>query len=506
MKILLIRPPYTRLRGAGQAPYFPLGLGYVGAALADAGHQVRLYDADNRAAGERSVATDQDSVFLSRSASSRAYQEALDQDLHPVWEEVRQVLRREQPDLVGLSVLTVEAGSALKISRLARETAGAKVVWGGVHPTFCSDWVLGTGQVDFAVLGEGEQTVVELAGALERGESVAAIAGVAGAGRKTREGCAERPLIPELDGIPSPARAESLFPERYPPEAFGSIIASRGCPWRCSFCSSREFWAKKVRFRSAESVVEEVRRLRQDHGVRAFTFWDDAFTMVRERVETLCEAIIDSGMRISFRTATRLDLIDPPLLQLLSRAGCAQLELGVETGSQRLCALINKEIDLEQVGPSIKMIRRAGIGAGAFFMAGFPQEQLEDLRATFALMKSLDADDLVLNVFDPMPGSELFRLTQQLGLVPEKPDYADFPLWPEAHFAPEIPREVFDREIEEISRWVFAHNRSLKALVRRGRAILRSGPTVFLKKGLAYAGRRLGLSGRRPAAGGSQRP
>jgi len=93
-------------------------------------------------------------------------------------------------------------------------------------------------------------------------------------------------------------------------------------------------------------------------------------------------------------------------------------------------------------------------------------------------------------------------LHEQMGLVPQEPDYADFPLWPDAHFCPEIPPEVFDQEIQTISRWVFAQNRSLRALTRRGRAILRSGPGVFLKKGLAYGLRRAGFLGRRPGTGG----
>jgi hypothetical protein len=142
------------------------------------------------------------------------------------------------------------------------------------------------------------------------------------------------------------------------------------------------------------------------------------------------------------------------------------------------------------------MIKQAGIGAGAFFMAGFPQETLDDLRATFDLMKSLDADDIVINIFDPMPGSQAFQQAADMGLIPREPDWADFPLWPDAHFAPEIPRDVFDREIADISQWVFAKNRSLKALGRRGLAILRSGPRVFLRKGLAYGARRLFRSGR----------
>ena len=152
MDVLLIKPPYTRLRGAGQAAVFPLGLGYVASALEKNGFQAGIYNAETCTPEDRPVAIDKKSVFASRSEGYRRYQESLDRDDFHVWDEIAELLRRERPKAVGLSVLTVEAGSARKVSALVREILpGTPVVWGGVHPTFCAESCLDYGEVDFVV-------------------------------------------------------------------------------------------------------------------------------------------------------------------------------------------------------------------------------------------------------------------------------------------------------------------------------------------------------------------
>lgn len=491
MRVLLIRPPYTRLKGVGQAPYFPLGLGYVAAVLRDNGHEAKIYHAENdRSRGEAS-ATEADVGFDFRSNSHRRYLDAIRDDDHPVWREVAETLREFRPDVVGISVLSVEVASALKLSRISKRlNKKCFVVWGGLHPTFLPEDCLLNPEVDAVIRGEGEYPMLDLCRALESGSPVAGIGNLSHRDGGQVVNNPVRAPIPDIDAVPFPARESVLYPESFDFKSFGSMIISRGCPFRCSFCSSRNFWDKKLRSRSPENFVSEIVALQKAYGTKYFMFWDDSFTINRKIVLRYCQAIIDAGLKINWKTATRADLLDEELLRTMRRAGCVKLEIGVESGSDRVKKLIHKDVTNDQVKRAFAMIDAAGIGAGAFFMAGFPEETLEDLDQTFALMRELEATELTFNIFDPMPGSAEYEKCIRLGLVPERPDWNNFPFWPDAHYVVNIGREEFSRRATEIARWLFQRNNSLAYKVRRNRQLvlflLRNDPGFLLQKSLRF--------------------
>jgi radical SAM superfamily enzyme YgiQ (UPF0313 family) len=264
------------------------------------------------------------------------------------------------------------------------------------------------------------------------------------------------------------------------------MIISRGCPFRCSFCSSRNFWDKKLRSRSPENFVAEIRSLQKDYGTKYFMFWDDSFTINRKIVLRYCQAIIDAGLKINWKTATRADLVDEELLRTMKRAGCVKLEIGVESGSERIKKLIFKDVTNEQIKRAFSMIKKSGISSGAFFMAGFPEETAEDLDQTLALMKELDATEMTFNIFDPMPGSTEYEKCIKLGLVPEHPDWGNFPFWPDAHYVVQIDRNEFSRRATLIAEWLFKRNNSLEYKIKRNYHLvlflLRNDPVFLVKK------------------------
>jgi anaerobic magnesium-protoporphyrin IX monomethyl ester cyclase len=276
--------------------------------------------------------------------------------------------------------------------------------------------------------------------------------------------------------------------------AMGSLMHSRGCPWRCGFCSSRRFWNERVRFRSADNVVDEILKVHKDFGIRVFTFWDDAFTIDRRLTEALCEAILRSPLKIAWRTATRLDLLDDSMLRLMRRAGCFQVELGIETGSPRMSEIIRKDIDLALAPEIIDKANRHGIACGVFLMAGFPDETRDDLLQTLAFMKRIKPAEIVLNILDPMPGSEQFDRAVELNLIHQPIDFTRFSLWPDAHFMTNISAEEFNALIEEISHYVFRYNSSRTALFRRARPeilqLMRTDRAVLLQKATRFIQRR----------------
>jgi uncharacterized radical SAM superfamily protein len=510
MKILLIRPPYTRLKGVGQSPYFPLGLGYITAVLRKNGFEANLYHAENSRLKCEDVVLDAETGFDFRSLSYRRYLDSIHNDDHYVWKEVEETLESYKPDIIGISVLSVEVASALKISKICKKyNEKCAVVWGGLHPSFLPDDCLKNNDIDFVIRGEGEYPMLALCHALQKGSTLSDVASLSyRQDGEIRHNPRAEPVA-NLDEIPYPAREHVLYPESFDFKSFGSMIVSRGCPFRCTFCSSRNFWDKKVRFRSPENILKEVAQLQKTYGTNYIMFWDDSFTINRQIIEKYCKEILGTGIKMNWRTATRADLVDKELLSLMRKAGCVKLEIGVESGSDRLKKLIEKDVTNEQIKQAFAMINKSGIGSGAFFMAGFPDETLEDLDQTFRLMKELDATEMAFNILDPMPGSAEYEKCVERGLVPANADWNDFPFWPDAHYVSNIGREDFTKAVTVIARWLFERNNSFAYKLKRNRhlilSLLKHDPGFLLKKGLGFIKQRLSVRSRKSGPDCSRR-
>jgi len=503
MKVLLIRPPYTRLKGFGQSPYFPLGLGYIAAVLKSNGIEVKLYHAENPRLQCEELVPDAESIFDFRSQSHRRYLDSIQNDDHYVWKEVEETLASYRPDIVGISVLSVEVASALKISRICKKySAQCRVVWGGLHPSFLPDDCLSNKEIDYVIRGEGEYPMLELCRTIEKSGALSGVPSLSFRQEGNIVHNAQCPPIPNLDDLPMPARDCLLYPESYDFKSFGSMIISRGCPFRCSFCSSRNFWDKKVRFRTPDNIINEIRWLQKTYGTKHIMFWDDSFTINKDLIMKYLQAILDAGVKITWKTATRADLIDAELLSMMAKTGCVKLEIGVESGSDRIKKLIYKDVTNDQIKKAFTLIKKSGIGSGAFFMAGFPDETKEDLKQTMDLMKELNDTELAFNVFDPMPGSSEYEKCMQLGLVPAHPDWSDFPFWPDAHYVRDIGREEFTEFANAIAAWLFKRNNSFAVKFKRNRqlamAMLRNDPQYFVKKVYQVIKRKMQMPPLRP--------
>ncbi|MBN2054859.1 radical SAM protein [bacterium] len=487
MKILLVRPPFTRLRKFGQSPVFPLGLGWIAAVLSHRGHQAMIYYPENPSGEEQQYEVHKESVFENRSAAHSRYLDALNNDSLPVWREIREQIGAYAPDVLGISLLSTEVGAALKVSRIAKALSPEMlVVWGGVHPSFETESSLAFPEVDLVVRGEGEFTMLDICDRLEHGQRLDDVAGISlRCGTRVRHN-PDRPLLDDLDTLPPPSRDLVLQEHTFSKEALGGVITSRGCPWRCSFCSSRSFWRNTVRFRSPRAVADEIEALKRDKDIRSVTIWDDAFSLDRDHALSLCQELLDRRLRITWRGATRLDLINPGLLRLMRRSGCTQVEIGIESGSPRILREIRKDIEIDSVQEAISAVQAEGMACGVFFMAGFPQERIEDLEETLNVMRRITPAEMVLNVYDPLPGSELFELARAWSMVSRDEDWVDYRLWPLRHFVKDIDPEEFANRIEEISAFVFSYNRSIGPLLRRAlpevKRLLARDPARLLRK------------------------
>lgn len=319
----------------------------------------------------------------------------------------------KRPDFIGLTATTPLVNNALAIARIAKEQfEGVKVVIGGVHPSVLPEEVMANNWVDFVVFDEGEETMKELIG----GRQPANILGLVYKKNNQIFKNPTRPLIQDLDKIPPPAF--HLLPmEKYYP-AVGSykrlpamiLFATRGCPGRCTFCY-RTFRGI-VRRRSANNIIEEIKILQRDYGVKEVAFYDDTFTLFKDVVREFCRIILDEKIDLTWSCFTRVDYVDRELLTAMKRAGCHLILFGVESADEQILKNINKRISLRQVEEVIHLARSIGIETRASFMIGNQGETEETIKKSIDFAIKLDPDEVHFNIATPYPGTEFFNWAQ----------------------------------------------------------------------------------------------
>jgi radical SAM superfamily enzyme YgiQ (UPF0313 family) len=323
-----------------------MGLAYVAAALLAAGHDVQIIDA----------------YALSWS-----------------WQRFANALAAARPDVLGLSAMTPVADVAARAAAIGRPYA-RHVVLGGPHPTAVRAQVFeDIPELDAAVVGEGEAVAVALMDWWRDGSPGAPPPGVLVPGAPFTESEPDR----DLTRLPMPARHllpnhayRYLFATR---RGFGTMITSRGCPFRCSFCD-KSVSGSRWRARPAWHVVDEMQQMREQFGLRFINFYDDNFTLNRGRVVQICEEILRRGLDIQWKCEGRVDGVDVELLKLMRRAGCRVVAYGVESGNPETLFLLRKDITVEQSVSAFAATREAGLRSLAYMILGAPGEDTAAVR------------------------------------------------------------------------------------------------------------------------------
>jgi radical SAM superfamily enzyme YgiQ (UPF0313 family) len=398
-KILLINPPWVIGENKNLwkhvASLWPsLGLGYIAAVLEKNGHDVRYIDCS----AEHFTVGDMDGVL----------------------ENYRDV------DYVGITATTPLIKNGLAIAALVKKkNPKIKTVFGGVHPSIFADEVLADANVDFVVIDEGEETMTELVS----GKPLPDIAGLCYKidGRIVKN--IKRPLIKDLDTIPPPAYHLMPIDKYYP--AIGSVrrspamilFATRGCPGRCTFCY-RTFYGI-VRRRSARNIVDEIKILQKNYGVKEVSFYDDTFTLFKDVVREFCEILKKEKIDLTWSCFTRVDHISEELLQTMKDGGCHLILFGVESADEGILTAINKRISLDKVRYAVSLARKIGIETRASFMFGNQGETEETIRKTIDFALELDPDEAQFNIATPYPGTELFTWASANGYITSR-DWNDY--------------------------------------------------------------------------------
>lgn len=349
-------------------------------------------------------------------------------DLHDAgWDEVEQLLAESDADVVGVSCFTFGRANAMRTAALARKVLpGATVVAGGAHATFFPEQVLAGGDVDVVVLGEGEATMVELAAALESGADLSSVPGIVYRQCGKTVATAHRPRTENLDVFPVPAYDTfdlSLYKSPEIPDIFQNlpgthVITSRGCPFKCKFCSVNRFFDGSWSFRSPAHVVDELELLAEQYGVRHVYFSDDLFSLLPERVIEICKAIIDRRLEIVWMAETRVDCVDGEMLAWMRRAGCYRVYYGVESGSPKILRSINKRFTVDQVAEAFALTHGAGIEPCCFLMVGNPGETPHTIAETVDLVNAIRPATMpTIGITTILPGTELYELSKRQGLI-----------------------------------------------------------------------------------------
>lgn len=414
MKVALVIPGVNLSGSYGELKDFSnpqpsIGLAYISAVLKQRGHQVVLIDA-----------------YVNQ--------------LNNV--EIVDILKQENPLLVGISVLSTSAGVVGELSKLIRrEMPITKIVMGNMHASLFDKELINDGSADYIVHREGEYTMLELVEKISRGESVEDVRGISLSKDDSFVRTEVRPLIENLDDLPFPDW-DSFPSDKYktdprtaliPGQSEIQILATRGCPNQCTFCSSHTERSLGFRYRMRDpiKVVDEIEYMYKKYGVRAFSFMDLAFPLVKTHGLAICREIIKRELhkKIKWTTELRVKPLDLEILSAIKEAGCCKINFGIESGNDIILKILKKNFTVEDVVKAVDSANSVGLEANGMFMIGLPGESEAEIVDTINLAMRLKLRYAIFNIFVPYPGCELYDILNRQGKIHFK-DWSDFTSYP----------------------------------------------------------------------------
>jgi len=387
-KVMLLSPPYIDLYGQlsnAAGKYFPLGLGYIASFLRRYGnHDVQIFEPEAQ--------------FLT-------------------YRDLEILIREYQPDVVGLTCSTPNYFRAIKLATIARANSHAKIIIGGVHASAIPEFIIKQHDdlIDCVVIGEGEQTMLEVVNAYENNNNLNGITGILYRDQTETVRTADRPFIENMDSLPFPARDlidQSLFTPNLHNARHRNcvtLLTSRGCPFNCSFCASRIVSGKKYRMHSAEYVLEEMQMLKTDYHARQLLITDDTFTINHERLEKICRGMIDRKLHLDWFCFSQVNVVNREILLMMKKAGCYNIGFGIESVDETILKKLGKSIKPEQALKTVKLARNIGMKTQAFYIFGTPGETKQQMEETIRFSKKVGSTLAFFNMLVPYPGTRDFQ-------------------------------------------------------------------------------------------------
>ncbi|MDD5594608.1 MAG: radical SAM protein, partial [Candidatus Margulisbacteria bacterium] len=387
---------------------------------------------------------------------------------------LEKILQENDFDVVGFSCVTQTALGTIELSRLVKHLKpGLHTIVGGVHPTVMGKTVLDQmPDIDIAVIGEGERTILELADNLQAKRDLDSVDGLVF--RRSGELVQTKPraLIKDLDSIPFPEYG-LIDIEKYtpPPGLFfrkpiAGLITARGCFYNCNFCADRVIWQGQCRLRSAGSIIQEIELLTKKFGVRELKFFDSTFTINRQRTRDICEALIEKKLDVIWRCSSRVDTIDLELLKLMKKSGCLSISFGIESGDEAILKKMNKRITIAKVKQAVKWANEAGMEVKGFFLLNYPGDTVESTEKTIKLSRELDLDFAGFNLIFPSHGTRVRdEIIENYEINQKAWDNLDTPIGNEMYFyQKQLPVEYL----------MAAYERAVKGFYFRPKTMIRA--------------------------------
>jgi len=410
MKVLLINPPYLFdvyntdrdvTDSASIKP--PLGLAYLAAVLERNNIDVSIIDAN----AEQLNLTD----ILKRIS----------------------ILR---PDIIGFTASTVIINKVYTFIREIKKRFNVTIVVGGPHSSALPKKTLQEcPEIDFVIIGEGEISFLNLIKCLENNDSLSKIKGICFRDGEHIRINEPQQLIKNLDSIPFPARhllpltkyrIGALFNKGFTGNEIATMITGRGCPNKCTYCSSAHFW-KILRLRSAKNVVDEIEHLIKTYNVKHIDFHDDTFNISEKRVFDILNLLEERKLKFIWTCLCRVNNISDELVKRMKDNGCFSIQFGVESGVQRILDSVNKNIDLKEVERAVKIVKKHGLKVMTDFMIGFPNDTVETVNETIDYAIRLDPDLAFFSITTPFPGTQMYEYYKKEKLINNE-NWYDFSL------------------------------------------------------------------------------
>ena len=388
-KITLVNPYPHYARGTNEATFYPpLGIAYIASMLEKHGYECKIIDA---------------SLFRMPN------------------EEVLKIIEKDNPDVVciGINISTAIAGNSL--GHEIKKRLNKKVIIGGVHASSATENTLKNSLADAVILGESEETALELVNQDCNPQGVLGLAYMDN-GKVVYTG--KRALIENLDDLPWPAYhllpPLRLYKSRSRKSPVAPLFTTRGCPYQCIFCSSsskKSVFGPRFRVRSPENVVAEIEYLGREFGVKQVDILDDNFTLDMERAERICDLLIETNNKIllNLQNGVRADRLTRDLVFKLRKAGVFKAGIGIESGDQQILKTAKKALDLEQAKRAIKWFREAGIVIYGFFIFGLPGEDEETMQKTIDFAVEVNPHIANFSGCLPLPGTEMYDIVEREG-------------------------------------------------------------------------------------------
>lgn len=331
----------------------------------------------------------------------------------------------EQPYIFGFSVLTAAVKSAIILSEKLKELyPDSVIVFGGIHPTALPEEILSFPHVDFVIRGEGEQTLIDFYKCIKQRKDVTHIDGLSYRKNNKIVHNLLPDVIEDLDSYP-PFPYHFFKSKKYD---LGFILSSRGCPYRCIFCSNRITTLRKYRYRSAEFIMDEIDMLYHKYNIRHIFFIDDNFLVSKQRIYTLIEKIKERGFdkKMSFGFQSRGDNVDYEILKALFDTGFKRVFFGLETASEEIMKTIKKGETVAQCIAAVRMAKKIGFHVSATFIYGLPGDSFENRMNCIRLTDDLKLDMVRYNNATPYPGTELYEIARKEGRLNIEGLYENF--------------------------------------------------------------------------------